>query len=280
MNIATVNMRSDQAEQEFVAAIRDTGFAVLKNPPVSADRLKHMAETWLEFFLGEEKWQYPAVDTPTGNTSGYIPPQVSETAVGHDCKDLKEFFHIAPGSYLPERLNVEVWDHMDEAFALGGLLLGWLDRYCTDMLIPTLRGNLAECLSREVSLLRVLHYPPLLGDEPGSAVRAAPHEDINLITVLPVSEQSGLQILTREKQWLDVPGKPGDIVINAGDMLQEATGGYLPSTTHRVINPADPADNCSRVAIPYFLAPNLDTRLSDRYTAGEYLNERLELLAR
>ena len=76
------------------------------------------------------------------------------------------------------------------------------------------------------------------------------------------------------------PGAPGDAIINAGDMLQEATGGALPSTTHRVVNPRDPAANVSRIAMPYFLAPDLELRLSPRYTAGGYLRERLELLAR
>jgi hypothetical protein len=32
--------------------------------------------------------------------------------------------------------------------------------------------------------------------------------------------------------------------------------------------------------MPYFLAPDLELRLSARYTAGSYLRERLEALAR
>jgi isopenicillin N synthase-like dioxygenase len=111
-------------------------------------------------------------------------------------------------------------------------------------------------------------------------VRAAAHEDINMLTVLPVSRQPGLQVLSRDGSWSDVPGGPGDVVINAGDMLQEATGRALPSTTHRVVNPDDATANVSRIAMPYFLAPDLELRLSERYTAGSYLRERLELLAR
>lgn len=111
-------------------------------------------------------------------------------------------------------------------------------------------------------------------------MRAAAHEDINLITLLPVSSEPGLQVMTRSGEWRDVPGAPGDVVVNSGDMLQEASGGRLPSTSHRVINPPRVQDNLSRISMPYFIAPRLDLRLSERYTAGSYLRERLDLLAR
>ena len=85
---------------------------------------------------------------------------------------------------------------------------------------------------------------------------------------------------TRDNAWADVPGKSGDIIVNSGDMLQEASGGRLPSTSHRVVNPSSPDGNRSRIAMPYFMAPRLDITLSERHTAGSYLHERLELLAR
>ena len=280
MQVALVDMTGETVAEDFGRAIHDTGFAVLRNAPISAERLTRMSADWLSFFLDGPKWDYLAVEMPSGNTSGYIPPDISETAVGHTIKDLKEFFHVHPATVLPAALDGDTRAHMADTFTLAKTLLAWLDQHCKAALTPPLRGKLADSLCVDASLLRVLHYPPLEGDEPENAVRAAAHEDINLITLLPVSQQSGLQVRTRDGQWQDVPGKPGDIVVNAGDMLQEATGGYLPSTTHRVVNPAAPEDNCSRIAIPYFMAPALDIRLSNRYTAGSYLKERLDLLAR
>lgn len=91
----------------------------------------------------------------------------------------------------------------------------------------------------------------------------------------------GVEILDwLQGNWLDINGNRGELIINAGDMLCEATGGYFPSTTHRVIKPSADTDNVSRDAIPYFMAPRLDTVLSDRYTAGSYLSERLQALSR
>ncbi|MFZ1892055.1 MAG: 2OG-Fe(II) oxygenase family protein, partial [Formosimonas sp.] len=129
----------------------------------------------------------------------------------------------------------------------------------------------------EQTLLRVLHYPPLTGDEPAGAIRAAAHTDINLLTVLPAANEPGLQVLTRSGEWLDVPCDFGLIIINIGDMLQEASQGFYPSTTHRVVNP-EGARNVSRLSLPLFLHPKPEVRLSTRYTAEAYLNERLREL--
>ncbi|WOJ97181.1 2OG-Fe(II) oxygenase family protein [Congregibacter brevis] len=280
MTVAVVDMRSAEAEMAFVETLKRTGFAVLRNSPLDAQRMARMVDDWRDFFFGEEKWKHLAEETPSGNTSGYIPPDVSETAVGHDVKDLKEFFHIVPDTILPAGLASDAESHLIEAQALGRLLLGWLDIHCGSALSAGLRGELAESISPADSLLRVLHYPPLTGDEPPDAVRAAAHEDINLITLLPVSSEPGLQVLGRDGKWTDVPGLPGDVIVNSGDMLQEASGRQLPSTSHRVINPSDESSNLSRISMPYFIAPDLDIQLSEKHTAGSYLRERLDLLAR
>lgn len=280
MAVAIVDMNHADAERAFVETLLQSGFAVLRNSSLDARRLQRMATAWRRFFLSDDKWHYPAVETPSGNSSGYIPADVSETAVGHDVKDLKEFFHIVPQTTLPPTLQADVQAHLDDAVALGQQLLAWIDQQCATFLPASLRGRLASTLSREDSLLRILHYPPLRGDEPAGAVRAAAHEDINLLTLLPVAQEPGLQIRSRHGDWVDVPGIPGDVIVNSGDMLQEASGRRLPSTPHRVVNPVDAGSNQSRVSMPYFMAPALDTVLSEAHTAGSYLRERLDLLAR
>ena len=50
------------------------------------------------------------------------------------------------------------------------------------------------------SVLRLLHYPPTPPNPEG--VRAEAHEDINVITLLLGAEEAGLQVLTREGEWL------------------------------------------------------------------------------
>ena len=283
MSIAIVDMRDRVAADQFVAALRHTGFAVLRHASLDIARLRRMDDAWRRFFkapLAEKNAWRAVEDARSGNTAGYIPIDVSETAIGHTLKDLKEFYHIAPGGPLPPAMVEDAASHLEETLALGRQLLGWIDQRCTDTLPETLRGRLADSLSEQFSLLRIIHYPPLDGSEAAGAVRAAAHEDINMITILPVSREAGLQVLTRAGCWLDVPGVPGDVIINVGDMLQEVTAGALPSTSHRVVNPIETSANVSRIAMPYFLAPDLELRLSERYTAGGYLRERLNLITR
>jgi isopenicillin N synthase-like dioxygenase len=283
VTVAVVDLRDGDAERAFVAALRSIGFAVLRHAPLDIARLRRIEHAWRDFFAASlaEKNAWLALENPvSGNTAGYIPASVSETAVGHHVKDLKEFYHIAPGGPLPPAMGDDAAAYLDEAMALGRQLLGWIEAQCADSLPEALRGKLAASLSQEHSLLRIIHYPPLDGSETPGAVRAAAHEDINMLTVLPVSREAGLQVLARDGQWLDVPGVPGDVIINVGDMLQEASAGQLPSTTHRVVNPQTAHANVSRIAMPYFLAPDLDLRLSPRYTAGDYLRERLQAIAR
>ena len=126
------------------------------------------------------------------------------------------------------------------------------------------------------NLLRIIHYPPLRDDDDKNAIRAGAHEDINLITVLISGSEPGLQVINANGDWVDVKSDPGWLVINIGDMLQECSGGYYPSTTHRVINPT--GNNVSRFSMPFFLHPRDEVKLSDIHTAKTYLEERLKEL--
>ena len=123
------------------------------------------------------------------------------------------------------------------------------------------------------TILRIIHYPPLMGKENPSASRAGAHEDINLITLLVAGSESGLQVLSNDGDWVDVSTSPEYIVVNIGDMLQECSDGYYPSTTHRVINPS--IQNTSRYSMPFFVHARDEVQLSEKYTAKLYLEERL-----
>ena len=68
----------------------------------------------------------------------------------------------------------------------------------------------------------------------------------------------------------------GELVVNIGDMLQECSDGYFPSTIHRVMNPSAKQKNKARLSMPVFIHPNNDVKLSDKYTAKSYLEERLK----
>ena len=109
-------------------------------------------------------------------------------------------------------------------------------------------------------------------------MRAAAHGDINMLTLLPAATAGGLQVKDAQGNWLDVPIKPNWIIVNVADMLQECTGYYYKSTTHRVLNPTGEAAKKSRLSMPLFLHPRDDVQLSARHTGKSYRAERYKEL--
>jgi len=281
MKIQTVDYDSSRAGQDFASSLHDTGFAVLRGHPIPRTLLDELYADWSAFFASDKKFEFLSnSDSEGGARAGFFPSQVSERAVGHSEKDLKEFFHVVANGPVPLECADNITQYQELSFTIGASLLGWLQQHSPQHVTAGLSEPLPDMLCRGASVLRVLHYPPVQGVEHENAMRAAAHEDINLITILPVSDQPGLQVKDNAGQWINVAGIGGDLVINTGDMMREATGNYYPSTTHRVVNPGGNIENVSRISIPLFLTARLDVVLSPRYTAGSYLDERLNLINR
>ena len=153
-------------------------------------------------------------------------------------RDLKEFFHVYPWSVFPSEVSGAALRYAEIATELAKTLLGWVEANTPADVAARFSQPLASMIdgSRR-TLLRVLRYPPLDGAEAEGAVRAAAHEDINLLTVLPAANEPGLELLDAEGRWFAVPCDPGSVAVNGGEMLDLASGGYYPATTHRVVNP-------------------------------------------
>ncbi|GAL18154.1 isopenicillin N synthase [Vibrio maritimus] len=276
MKLETVDYQAPDAAEQFVTSLRETGFGVLKNHPIPQELVESIYENWYQFFMSQDKDAYQFnVETQ----DGYFPPSVSEVAKGHSVKDIKEYFHVYPWGQIPPELKEQILDYYDKANSFAQELLGWVEAHAPAEVQEKFSIALSEMINgSEKTLLRVLHYPPMTGEEEPGAIRAAAHEDINLLTVLPAANEPGLQVLSKEGDWLDVPCDFGNLIINIGDMLQEASGGYFPSTTHRVINPTGAKQETSRISLPLFLHPNPEVVLSENYTADSYLMERLREL--
>jgi isopenicillin N synthase-like dioxygenase len=273
MHMQPIDYRSPDAAQQFCESLHNTGFGVLTNHPLSKDLIEKIYQEWLAFFQTESKNKY-AFDPQ--KMDGYFSPSVSETAKGYVKKDLKEFFHIYPWGRFPSEVSDAAREYYQAGSKLAAELLQWVEDYTPADIKARYSMPLSQMIKdSEHTLLRVLHYPPLLGEiEPGS-VRAAAHGDINLLTILPAATQAGLQVLGKDQEWHNVPSDFGMLVVNIGDMLDEASRGYYPSTQHRVLNPTGADALKSRVSLPLFLHPRPEVVLSERYTAGSYLDERL-----
>ncbi len=307
MNIPLVDLAeftngNEQQRAAFVQqlghAFEDVGFVAVKNHGVSEELIARLYTNTQQFFsLPLEKkraYEIPGLAGQRGYTSFG-----KEHAKGSEAPDLKEFFQfgqMVPASHplkkeYPDNVQVkELPDFnptLEQAYRSfeksGGALLQAIALY-----LGIGEHYFDQYVQEGNSILRAIHYPPITS-EPKSAIRAEQHEDINLITLLVGASADGLQILTKQNEWLPVKSQANQIVVNVGDMLQRLTNNKLRSTTHRVVNPPRELWHTSRFSIPFFMHPKssmslaalkscVDANHPKHYpdaTAGEYLDERL-----
>jgi isopenicillin N synthase-like dioxygenase len=286
----------------FVSALgkayEDVGFVAVKNHGIPAKTIDGLYANAKAFFSlpqdVKSKYEIAGLAGQRGYTSFG-----KEHAKGSTAPDLKEFFQFGQTvvdsdpvkAEYPDNVQVKELPEFNPLFVQAyrsfedsglkllqaiALFLG-LDESYFDAWVHN--GN---------SILRAIHYPPIR-QEPKSAIRAEQHEDINLITLLVGASADGLEILSKQNQWVPVTSLPDQIVVNVGDMLQRLTNNRLKSTTHRVVNPPREMWGSPRFSIPFFLHPKsqmslaclpvcIDTAHQKAYsdtTAGDYLDERL-----
>ena len=106
------------------------------------------------------------------------------------------------------------------------------------------------------------------------------------------AQGKGLQVLTKEGEWIDAIAEEGELIINMGDMMARLTNNKLKSTQHQVVNPPKELWGTSRYSVPFFMHPSGDMSLNcledcvsethpkgyEDCTAGEFLEERLREL--
>lgn len=287
----------DAFVQEIGQGYEVNGFVALTGHSIPDSTIHQALDTTKELFElpADVKEKYHRPDQ--GKARGYTP---FGTEIAKDSKhvDLKEFWHVGreiDGEPPYPQLLPNVWPEELPKFKDDMLrLYRALDELGNEVLegIAVYLGQPRDFFRSRVnngnSILRPLHYPPIV-EEGTPSVRAAAHEDINVITLLIGSREPGLEVLSKSGQWVPVTIIDGAIICNVGDMLQRLTNGVLPSTTHRVVNPPAPFNQKSRYSIPFFLHFNPDVVIEalpdcvteenpqkfQPITADEYLKERL-----
>lgn len=302
-SVATLSLAGEAREPEAFAralgaSFECDGFAIVSDHGIPPAQIARAEEAARAFFALPDAAKRAYHLLGTGGARGYT-PFGTEAAKGAREADLKEFWHVGrelrAGHPLGVTMAPNIWpveiagfrEAMLDLFAafdvVGARLLAAIARYlglAADWFVEPVRdGN---------SVLRLLRYPPLPSDAKG--LRAAPHEDINAITLLLGAEEAGLELLDRQGRWRPVAPAPGELVVNVGDMLQRLTNNCLRSTTHRVRNPAPERRAHARLSMPFFLHFRPDFRIEtlpgcigperpnaypEPITADAYLQERL-----
>ncbi|MFP5518898.1 MAG: isopenicillin N synthase family dioxygenase [Bdellovibrionia bacterium] len=247
---------------QLFSGLKEYGFVVLKNHNVSPELLNKAYGIMERFYALPEDVKKKYISQASGFQRGYT-PFGQEHAKDSPVMDLKEFWHV--GRELPDGHELKkvypdnVWPVEVPEFKEAFLTIFNSLEEAGSIMLEALTGPLglekdffAKMTKDGNSILRLLHYPPIPDGVDPRCIRAAAHEDINFITILPAATASGLQLLDRDGTWLDIVSDPHTLIVDVGDMLARLTNDVLPSTTHRVINPQD-GKNGSRYSMPFFM---------------------------
>ena len=247
--------------QAFGASFRRFGFAVVTDHGIDPKLIDTAWKATRQLFELPEEAKRRYYSAELAGQRGYTP---FGTEIAKDAAhvDLKEFWHVGrdlpAGHRFRDHMPDNIWPtELAEFEAIFTDMYAAFDRAGNQLLSAIARylGLAPDWFADKVdhgnSVMRLLHYPPIPADAPG--IRAGAHGDINLITLLLGAEEGGLQLLTRQGEWLSIAPPEGALVINVGDMLERLTTNQLPSTIHRVLNPPPERRHIPRYSMPFFL---------------------------
>ncbi len=246
-------------------ALGEWGFCAVGDTGVREGLIQEVYAALREVFAQSDSEKARGAIPGSMGNRGYI-GRGREHAKGQTVGDLKEFWHV--GRDLPElgdagrnawpahatfrALSTELYDSLD------GVALHLLAAIAESLALPA--QTFAGMVQGGNSILRLIHYPPLRDLYTPGAVRAAAHEDINMLTLLCESTHAGLELLASDGTWQSVATPTGHLIVDTGDMMQRMTGGRMKSTTHRVVNP--PTGDTERYSIPFFAHPRPECMLT------------------
>lgn len=256
---------SSAQQQRFVEtmgkALEEIGFFALVNHGIERALVQSAYQVAQAFFALPEEIKLTYEDRSLNGQRGFT-RFGQEHAKDQAAPDLKEFWHVGRDDRL-------INPRPQEIPAFHGTMQRLYEQleHCAAQLLEACalylgepRNLLREMIVDGDTILRVIHYPPIPVDRDSASVRSAPHEDINLITLLCEATAAGLEIQRRDGSWLAIAACPGQIIVDSGDMLQWLTNGRLRSTTHRVSNPANP--QTARFSMPFFVHPRPEVDLT------------------
>lgn len=253
---------------EIGRAARDIGFLRICDHGIDLALIEatyHQAE---RFFSMPDTFKNRYYIAKSSNHRGYVPfsekgDYADETNRSYEAFDLGLDLPDIDPDYLSGNrvLGPNVWpdlpafkaivgEYYKQVSALGLLLCGCLE---THLGLP--RGAITSQMTKPISQLRLLHYVRKSQTIDQRSVNMGAHTDYECLTLLHTRNE-GLQVMTPDDQWIDVPVDPATLVVNIGDMLEAWSNGIFRSTPHRVLNLSP-----ERFSLPYFVAANYDVEI-------------------
>lgn len=272
----------EKMREEFVAQFGDAlhriGFVRLKNHGISQKMIDEAYASANQFFdlPADAKMRYQGLQMNRGYKR-YNPDRMDKVS------DLQEYWHVGP-------LNENVWPEEIGGFEENLSKLYREIAWHGEPILETCSlymGKEADFLSHLTangdSIMRVIHYLP---NQSETTTWKSANQDPNLLTIIVGASKEGLQVQTREGEWIDIPADPDTIIVSASNMLESLSNGLIRSAPHRVVITQS---ETSRYSIPFFfhvertqsIAPQEESiektggiALYPDQTAGEALKER------
>ena len=283
-----IKNRDEKTIHELNLALTSHGFFTITDHGISDEILTESYKLSKDFFDLDESTKNTYAHPEKAGARGYT-PFGKETAVGETTPDLKEFWHHGPqvdesfDSRIASNINVkEVQAFNDQCDLLFNQLnnLGIEVLRAIALILNLDSDFFDEWALKGNSILRLIHYPPVSNSS--NTLRARAHGDINLITLLVGAEESGLEVLSPDGDWIPRVAKSKSIVCNIGDMMELVTRSQLKSTTHRVVDNSTKTSK-SRYSMPFFLHPSPEIDLcsivddsTESISAHDFLEQRLK----
>ncbi|PHH63043.1 hypothetical protein CDD81_6374 [Ophiocordyceps australis] len=287
------------AEREATArallhGLQTAGFVYLEKHPIAPSVVRRAFSLTAALFaqpasaLQALKWTTPEANrgySAMGREKvSQLPDNESVQKVRSQMPDLKESLEI--GNEDDERFSNK-WP--DQRGSLVGFRADMLDFYhqCHELHLCLIKAlcmalgsdqTLADSLTNPGDhILRLLHYPAVdatLFDKKPQQIRAGPHTDYGLATLLFQDSCGGLQVMSPTGSFVDATPIEGTIVVNAGDLLARCSNDLIKSTVHRVVQPPHKTGHQypARYSIVFFGNPTRDTvidTLPGTYTSDE-----------
>jgi isopenicillin N synthase-like dioxygenase len=224
------------------------------------------------------------------------PPDLRETVFLGPVSDHRDYYAAMPEaatSYAPNVLPTEPAGLDATLVALyrayERLAEDMMRIFCAALRLPD--GYFDGVLTRHFSILSCHHYPVLAQPPLPGQLRTGAHTDYGAMTILAATDaQGGLEVRLPDGSWAAVQPRPGEFVVNLGDMMARWTNDRWASTLHRVVNPPVGMARSRRLSIGMFVHPNYDQDIAcvptcvapgapPRYpaiTAGEHIKRKIE----
>lgn len=256
-----------QFRDDLRAATHDVGFFYLTGTGVTSELSGRLHQAALDFFAlpDEDKLSIENVKSPHFRGYTRVGGERTQGAVDwreqidigpeRDAVDSGPAFNRLLGPNLwpaaqPELREIVAEWHTHLSGVSRKLLRAWA------LALGAEETYFESNFGEPSTLIKIVRYPGTDEPEPQQGVGA--HRDSGVLTLLWVEPGKGGLQVERDGTWVDAPPVDGAFVVNIGELLEYATGGYLKATNHRVLSPQAPDE---RISVPFFFNPALDAKL-------------------